>query len=338
MGWLSDGVLPALIGLVLILIVIYLFFGGLVRVVLMAGSTIFAVTDFGSNDGHRTHTLILLAAALVGMIAVSIYFSWGGGSTTWRARLLTFSLLAISLWIWIQSGAPWKLWVIGVGAVVFAIWGVLAWATPGARPRKVHVEAASVTQLLQWDAEVLQALYEATNGRKQIYVYLWQLQEYLDLSPGRVQIATERLVESGRVECSEDGNALALKRRGVEAVEQTHQGRKASSMGDTFHFHGNASGVFGSRNKVRDSTFTSSSESAEWVRAALVAADDLRSQVAPDTAAEVERIAEELRNAGDNTGLLRRAAKHAVTVATAIGEVGAPLLKAANEIIKALAG
>jgi hypothetical protein len=340
MSWLGNEGLSALIGLALVLGLIYLLFSGWLRGVLMLGSAVLVVVSFGRHEDWGIRVLALLVAGLAIMIGVSIYFSWRGGSTSWWVRTYIFCLAATSIWSWIQRGAPWMLWVFPIAAPILIAWVSVIVLTPGVhRAKDVEVEAVSVDDLLERDAMFLKGLYDATNGRMDIYITPRQLQQLIGLASDHMQIAAGRLMNSGSIEWDDEVGGFVLKRRGIESVERMHREKKrAAPVGDTFHFHSNASGVFGSHNRVRDSKFQSSGVSAELLQAALFAADDLRGRVAPEIAEVVEVASHELRDAGTDESRLRRAAKRAAQIAQTVGEVGVPLLRAANEILKALPG
>lgn len=341
MRWLGNEGLSALIGLALVLGLIYLLSYGWIRGVLALGSAAFVAVAFGRHEDYGLRILMLLAVGLAIMISISIYYSWGGGSTSWWVRAYTFCLIVTSLWAWIQRNAPWKIWVIPIAATVLIAWVYVVTSAPGAGMAEefVEVEAIPVDKLLERDATLLQGMYDATNGRSGIHVYPQQLRQWVKLAPEHMQIAAERLVHNGSIEWDDEAGGFVLERKGIEFVERLHRNKKrAPPMSNAFHFHGSASGVFGSHNKVRGNTFRSSGAPAEWVQAALAAAIDLHGRVTPGIADEIEQAHDELREAGADESRLRRAAGRMAKIAEAVGEVGAPLLRAANEILKALPG
>src|SRR5207248_2465521 len=188
-----------------------------------------------------------------------------GGSSSWWVRAFIVGFAATSTWIWIERGAPWKLWVIPGAAVGVLGWLYVVVTTPGVRPEVVEVEATPAATLIKRDQLLLQALYDATNGRPGIYVAPEQLGANLQLTGEQAQVAVERLLHAGRIEWDEDAG-FAIKRKGVESVERLHRDRRRKpSVSEThnYNFHGNASGVFGSHNTVRGNTFRSDGIPAE---------------------------------------------------------------------------
>jgi hypothetical protein len=142
-------------------------------------------------------------------------------------------------------------------------------------------------------------------------------------------VRDRRAVEVGLRRSARDGESVERSRRKQE---------RRKHVGDTFHFHGNANGVFGCHNTVSGNSFHSSGVADAWVLAALTAALDLSGRVGTDVAGVIQDAHDELQRAGNDGGRIRRAAGKLASLAEAVGDVGVPLLRAANEILRAIPG
>jgi hypothetical protein len=341
MEWLDSQGLSALVGLGLIFGVLYLTTETWLRGILMLSVLAFVAVPFAQGGDYGIRILLVTVAGAAALIGMSVYFAWDGGWTAWHVKFAIAGLAAVSVWMWLQRDAPWKVWVLPVTLLVVAGWLYVVLMAPGEfldediendTPDVVDVEHTPISTLLKRDAVFLQGLYDATNGRPDIYVSPWDLLEDLRLTSHQAEVAADRLARSGSIHVIDSG--IALKRKGAQAVEHSHrEKRKRPPVSNTFNFHGNPSGVFGSHNKVRNNTFQPGVP-LELVQAALAAAAELRGHVAPDHARDIELAEADILDAGADQGRIRRGARQMAEVAGAVGEVGAPLLRAAIEILR----
>jgi hypothetical protein len=343
MRWLANEGLSALVAFALVIGMLYVVTDTWVRGVLMLTALAFVAVPFAQDEDYAIRVLILAVAALAYLVGVSVYYAWDDGWTAWHVKAFIVALTAASAWIWIQREAPWKLWVIPAVVLVAAGWLYVRIATPGAfaendvAPEVIDIEHTPIRTLLRRDAIFLQAVYDATNGRPEIYVAAWELLDNVRLSPEQAEVAADRLCRNGSIRLDEHG--IALKRKGVDAVERSHrEKRKREPVTNTFNFHGNPSGVFGSHNTVRGNVFRSDAVPADLLQAALSAAVELRDQLTPARAREIELAVADLQETGADEGRLRRGARRMAEVAGAVGEIGAPLLRTATEILRLLPG
>jgi hypothetical protein len=286
MSWVGGQGLSATTGFVLVFGAILLLTDSWLRGLLTLGSLAFIGLPFAHGRDYGLRILTLVAVTLAMLICLSIFYSWSGGWIAWWVKAFIIGLIAVAAWSWIQRDAPWKLWVIPASAAVLLIWIYVVVAAPGADrgdeayDEVVPVRMISTPKLLKRDDIFLQALYDATNGRPGVFVQLDDLWEYLQLTEYQAQVAADRLHRSDSIET--DGLGIALKRRGVDAIERQHRDRKRRGpMSNTFNFQGNASGVFGSNNRVQGGSFHAGSVPVALVQAALAAAVELRSRVTP---------------------------------------------------------
>lgn len=109
--------------------------------------------------------------------------------------------------------------------------------------------------------------------------------------------------------------------------------------GDTFNFGpGNPSGIFGSNTKNEENTFISSNVPPEMLGEVLRQAAAVRARVPADQQAELAEAEADVREAGTDQNRQRRGAERLASIARSIGEVGAPLLKAATDLIRVFTG
>jgi hypothetical protein len=329
------------VGMALVVSLCWLVFDSFFFKLLTLAAVIYVVVTVGQHGDYGVRVLQLVAISVVTLIGNSIRLSLSGYASPGLARLYLFGLSGVACWLWFQRGAPWKIWVLPIGAVVLVVWMIAVIRGPGdwSDTGVVSVEDATVDELLERDDKVLSALYEATNGRSDIHVHVDTLRELVELSDDQLSVATDRLVERSYVEWLDDVHGFVLKRKGIDSVERSRRKQeRRNRMGDTFHFHGNPSGVFGSRNTVSGNLFHSSGVTEAWVSAALAAALDLRGRVGSDVAAEIQDAHDELQRAGEDGGRITRAAKKLASLAEAVGDVGVPLLRATNEILRMIPG
>lgn len=337
MSLLGNQVLSALVGLVFVFGLLYLMPGYWIRGVLVIAAVAFILSSLAQHRDYHRSVLILAASELTVLTGISIFWTWTGYRANWLMKLFIAALAFTSLWIWLQRGAPSKILVIPTVMVVASVWIYALIAAPVGDGNEdgdgfVHVDSTPIATLIKRDTAFLRALYDATNGRPGIFVGSWELREVVNLTIQQADVAADRLMHTGQIEWDE-GSGYALKRKGVEAIERLYREKKRRpSVTNTFNFHGNASGVFGSRNKVQGSSFHSGTP--ELVQDMLSAAADLRRQVTPAVACEIDEAGDEVRLAGNDKSRLRSAARRMAQIAAAVGEVGAPLLRMTDEVLK----
>jgi len=265
------------------------------------------------------------------------------GYVTTGVFKLTFGLLVLSAaWIWIQRGANSKLWVAAASIGVVILWrittniGRFAAATE-ADSRYQAASEVTPQLLLKRDEALLQAIYKVAHGCPGAFVAARDIAPFLQLSGREAEVAVHRLTDSGKIEENEYGYALSQK--GVQAYERQHvNGKRKSPVSNIFNFNGSASGVFGSGNEVYGNKFTSGVLPDGLLDKLLSTAVQVRAEATGPQVRQIDAALADIRAAGDNPEPLRRGVQRLVRAAGALGEIGAPLLRVAAEVIAALPG
>lgn len=108
-------------------------------------------------------------------------------------------------------------------------------------------------------------------------------------------------------------------------------------QGDSFRFHGNASGVFGSNSRVENSTFNSvNSKVSEELQNLLDALAALQEKLPYEDRWAVDDALEELETSTGDAGRMKTALSKIAGVATLAGDVGAPVVEAVRKLLSAL--
>lgn len=337
MTWWASQPLSASTGAVVVSIAIVVLTYSWVRGVLFLGSIAFIAVPLARDGDYAGRVLTLVTVSALACLAYALASLWL--DLEWGTLAGFFSVVStlVAGWIWIQRGAHSKLTV----ALVFA--GIILISLVARSIGSTHTfpehepDDAPIKVLLDRDSVFLEGLYKAASGRRDVSVAVGMLASYVELNASQAIFAAERLLGRGQINWDEDG--ISLTRSGVETVERSHRSdRRKHPVSNTFNFHANSSGVFGSGNVVSGNEFTAAGVPADLLQAALAQAHELRSRVAPIQAQDIAEAERDIREAGPDQGRLRRGARRLAYVATAVGEAGGPLLRAANEIIAALPG
>lgn len=288
------------------------------------------------HEDYGQRVLWLTLLALLVLIGVSAFYAWSGGWTSGEVKLYIVGLIGVSLWIWIQRGAPAIVWVIIATVLACGIWLAIVIIEPGVPT--VFTERTPLETLLERDKVLLEAIYEATNGRRGIHFWPHQLVENTSLTHDQVEVAGARLVDSQCLEW-DDSLGYALLRRGIDAVEREHLSTRmgSRSVNNTFNFHGNTSGVFGSHNSVRGNTFTSAGipdgKADDLLRFAQAAVGWLPSAEGRELTALATELAHQQQPSSKARASLRRISE----IAKVAGEAGVPLVRLVDELMRAFA-
>ncbi|AGL16095.1 hypothetical protein L083_2585 [Actinoplanes sp. N902-109] len=89
---------------------------------------------------------------------------------------------------------------------------------------------------------------------------------------------------------------------------------------------------------MRGNKFTSHGVSPELIEKTLAAAAELRTRVPHSQAEEIDTAALDVRAGVEDSDRLARGSRRLAQIATSVGEVGAPLLKATTDLISAIMG
>ncbi|RAO47221.1 hypothetical protein GAR06_02488 [Micromonospora saelicesensis] len=343
MGLLTSQPLSATIGLALVLFLVWALAGydWLAGVLLLVAIAYVAVPFTNGGD--------YVARILVEQLAVAL-FLYGRGLkivvtgyvTTGKFRSIIGILVLSAAWIWIQRGADYRLWVAAVLVGTVVIWRIAATVGRSLTDAEADFQyqaAAEVTPeaLIKRDEALLEAIYKVAHGRAGRFVAARDIGPFLSLSGHEAEVAVHRLIDSGKIEENEYG--YALKRKGVEAYERQHaHGRRRSPVSNIFNFHGSASGVFGSGNDVYGNKFTSGVLPEGLLDRLISTASQVRAEATEPQARRIDAAVAELRGAGDNPERLRNGVQRLRQIAGTLGDVGAPLLRVAAEVISALPG
>jgi hypothetical protein len=278
---------------------------------------------------------VLLLSVTVAVLALSYLVRdlWMRPARIRRDAVITMICLAPVVWTWLESGAPLRLPVLValLGSLIFA---VSVWMY--GRHRQSHDErdaAQPVPDLPDLDLLFLKGLHRAADGRVGRTVPAHDLIEYVDLPIDLLTRTAERLLHYQYVE--EDGGMYSLRREGMHVVESSY-GRIPVS--DQINIYGNVSGVVGRQNEVKNNTFNSTNVSPDLIAAIVAHADRLRPHLSDDQQTILDYAVEDVRDEDGNVTRRRRGAERLAAVAEAAGEVGAPLLRAAGEVARNLAG
>ncbi|SBT45291.1 hypothetical protein GA0070611_2974 [Micromonospora auratinigra] len=343
MGLLASQPLSAAIGLALVLFLVwflpgYDWLGGVLLLIAIA----YVAVPFTSGGDYVSHIMAEQAAVMLFLIGRGIKIRVTGYVTSGAFRAILGALMLSALWVWIQRGAPFKLWVAATLVVVVVLWRVAAnvgSSLSAAEADFQYQAAAEVTPeaLMKRDEALLQAIYKVAHGRAGRFVAARDIAPFLQLSGYEAEVAAHRLIDSGKIEENEYG--YALKQRGVEAYERQHaNGKRRSPVSNIFNFHGSASGVFGSGNDVHGNKFTSGVLPDGLLDRLISTAVQVRAEAAEHQARRIDAAVVDLRGAGDSPERLRRGAQRLVQIAGTLGDIGVPLLKVAAEVMSALPG
>ncbi|MFG1846327.1 hypothetical protein [Micromonospora carbonacea] len=341
MALLASQPLSAAIGLALVLFLIWLFvdYEWLAGILLLIALAYVAV-PFVKGGDYVARVLFEQVVVMLFLVVRSLWFALTSYVSSGMSRFF-FSLLVITAaWIWIQRGASSKLWVAVAVLGVVALWRIavkIGRSGAEAEADFRYQAAAEVTPqaLLKRDEALLGAIYKVAHGRAGKFVAARDIAPFLELSGREAEVAVHRLIDSGKIEENEYGYALS--RRGVEAFERQHAvGKWRSPVSNIFNFHGNASGVFGSDNKVYGNKFTSGVLPDDLLEKLLSAALQARAEAGELQARQIDAAVAEVQAAGDNPDRLRRGVQRLARLAGTLGEIGAPLLRVAAEVITIL--
>ncbi|SCG14994.1 hypothetical protein GA0070610_1221 [Micromonospora echinofusca] len=343
MGLLASQPLSAAIGLALVLFLVwflpgYDWLGG----VLLLIATAYVAVPFTSGGDYVTHIMAEQIAVILFLFGRGMKIRLTGYVTSGVFRAILGISILSALWIWIQRGAPFKLWVAAASVVVVILWRIAA--NVGSSLNDVeadfHYEAAAeVTPeaLMKRDEALLQAIYKVAHGCAGRFVAARDIAPFLQLSGHEAEVAVHRLIGSEKIEENEYG--YALKRKGVEAYERQHaNGKRRSTVSNIFNFHGSASGVFGSGNDVYGNKFTSGVLPDGLLDRLISTAAQVRVEATEPQARRIDAAVVDLRGAGDNPERLRSGAQRLVQIAATLGDIGVPLLRVAAEVMSALPG
>jgi hypothetical protein len=254
-----------------------------------------------------------------------------------RDAVLALLCLACATWLWVLGGAPARLPTL-IGLFLVLCFAGVAWTVSGRRaPRTRPARGDPTTRNVDEELRFLTALHRATSGQVGRRVAVQDLVEFVKLSTTQAVAAAERLLSKNYIE--EADGSYALRREGAAVVDKSHGGEAAMPSGDTFNFGpGNPSGIFGSNTKNEENTFISSNVPPEMLGEVLRQAAAVRARVPADQQAELAEAEADVREAGTDQNRQRRGAERLASIARSIGEVGAPLLKAATDLIRVFTG
>ncbi|MEU7998601.1 hypothetical protein AB0B83_25180 [Micromonospora sp. NPDC049060] len=341
MALLASQPLSAAIGLALVLFVIWVFvdhewLSGILLLIALAYVTV----PFVRDSDYVARILLEQVVVILFLMGRSLVFAWTGYVASGVSRFLFSLLVIVAAWIWIQRGAGSKLWVAVALLGVVVLWRIAVNAGRSEAEVQANFQyqtAAEVTPqaLLKRDEALLGAVYKVAHGRAGKFVAARDIAAFLELSGQEAEVAVHRLIDSGKIEENEYGSALS--RRGIEAFERRHAaGKWRSPVSNIFNFHGNASGVFGSDNKIYGNKFTSGVLSDGLLEKLLAAAVQARAEAAGPQARQIDAAVAEVQAAGDDPDRLRRGVQRLARIAGTLGEIGAPLLRVATEVITVL--
>ncbi|MEU5552764.1 hypothetical protein ABZ738_23605 [Micromonospora sp. NPDC047793] len=343
MGLLASQPLSAAIGLVLVLFLVWALAGhewlaGILSLIAIA----YVAVPFTKGGDYVARILVEQIIVILFIVGTGIKIVLSGYVTSGIFRFTLGLSMLSAAWIWIQRGAEYKLWVSAALLGVFASWRIAARIGRSAAMAEADFQyqaAAEVTPqaLMKRDEALLQAIYKVAHGRAGRFVAARDIAPFLQLSGHEAEVAAHRLIDSGKIE--EDDYGYALTRTGVEAYERLQlNGKRRSPVSNIFNFHGSASGVFGSGNDVYGNKFTSSVLPDGLLDELMSAAAQVRAEATESQARRIDAAIADLRVAGDNPERLKRGVQRLVQIAGTLGDIGAPLLRVASEVISALPG
>lgn len=294
-----------------------------------------AVIPLVRGDDFPVPAFWLTVAALVVCVA---YLAVDIGRSPARVRrdaTLTIVCTLGAIWLWVRIGAPVRL-PAAVGFFLVPCFAIVAWTLSGHRAagKGAGRDGDLADQMVTRDRRFLEALYNATHGEVGRRVPVQDLIDYVELPTDQAIVAAERLLSKKYIE--EVDGTYALRRAGAETMENKHGGVTTVTSGDTFKFKGNPVGVFGSKNKVSGNTFTSNNAPVELIQELLTQSAAVREHVPAEQHDELVEAESEVREGSNDPGRLRRGAERLASIAKSIGEVGAPLLRAATDLIHAV--
>lgn len=292
-----------------------------------------AVVPLIRGEDFPLGALWLVAAGLLLGAAYAAVDLGRAPSRVPRDVVLTLVCAACTAWLWVLFGAPVRLPTLA-GLFLVVCFAFVAWTLSG---RRVSASRAADGYLTERDVDddnrFLAALHRATNGEVGRRVAVQDLVDYVKLPTGQAVAAAERLLSKRYIE--EVDGSYALRREGAVIVDSSHGGFAPVTSGDTFNI-GNAQGIFGgSGNKNTGNTFTQNNAPIELITELLKQSGAVRGQVPAEQQAELAEAEADVREGGKDPGRLRRGAEKLASIAKSIGEVGAPLLKAATDLINA---
>ena len=248
-----------------------------------------------------------------------------------RDAILTLVCLACTTWLWVLSGAPVRLLTLA-GLFLVACFALVAWTLSGRRAaglRSGGPDSESPESMVARDKQFLAGLYKAAKGEVGRGIPVQDLIYYLGLPTDQVALAAERLLDRRQIE--EIDGSYALRHEGAVAVEPG----TGVSVKSEWTFNAPVSGVVGPDNKVTGSTFTQNNAPTELIAELLKQAGAVRAQVPAERQAELAEAEADVQAGAKDPGRLRRGAEKLASIAKSIGEVGAPLLKAATDLVNA---
>ena len=291
--------------------------------------------------GHNSAERILPVAALTtaGLVATLVVDLVRRPARISRDAVLTIvSDIPLCL-IWLQIGAPFRLAAIILLVCVPAFAGFSLVYRRHMTTGDGNDETRSIRMLIARDSEFLEGLYHATSGQVGRSIPTYELIRYLKLPVDQAIVAGERLLANGYIE--ENGGTYALRPEGLRLVEDQYRSARGVTMvnsGDNFTFNSPATGVFGRQNQVTGNTFASQNVSPDLINAVLSQAATLKAQLPGEQQAAIANAVEDIQGANGDEAKLGSGAGRLIAIAKAAGEIGAPLVRVAGELIKAIAG
>ncbi|WP_157408322.1 hypothetical protein [Actinoplanes sp. N902-109] len=342
MGLLASEPLAATVGFALVLLAIATFtrywFTGVMLIVAIA----YVAVPYTRGGDYVSRILFEQVLLIFFMIARALHIAWTGYATRAHFKVALAATVALTAWTWILRGSPHKISVFVSVVIAIAFWRLaksFGRAVLAAENTSQQQKASTITAeaLIKRDHAFLEAIYKVTQGCPGKYVTARQISPLLNISRAEAEVATHRLESSGLLEENEYGYALTP--RGVQSYEiRSVNEKRRSPVSNIFNFHGSASGVFGSGNDVRGNKFTSHGVSPELIEKTLAAAAELRTRVPHSQAEEIDTAALDVRAGVEDSDRLARGSRRLAQIATSVGEVGAPLLKATTDLISAIMG
>ena len=250
-----------------------------------------------------------------------------------RDAVLTLVCAACTAWLWVLIGAPVRLPTL-LGLFLAVCFAVVAWTLSGHRaagagPGDPREESPEL--IVARDMQFLRGLHKAADGEIGRRIPVQDLIYHIRLPTDQIALAAERLLRRRQIE--EIDGSYALRHEGAVAVEP----RTGGSVTTNWHINAPVSGVVGPDNTVTGNTFTQHNAPAELIAELLKQAGALRTQLPAEQQTELADAEADVREGGSDPGRLRRGAEKLASIAKSIGEVGAPLLKAATDLVNAFA-
>jgi hypothetical protein len=248
-----------------------------------------------------------------------------------RDAILTLVCVACTTWLWVLFGAPVRLLTM-LGLFLAVCFAVVAWTLSGHRAaglRSGDPDSESPETLVDRDKTFLDGLYKAAEGEIGRRIPVQKLIDYIRLPTDQVAMAAERLLN--RKQIDEIDGSYALRHEGAAALERG----TGVLVKSEWTFNAPVSGVVGPDNTVTGSTFTQNNAPPELIAEVLKQAGAVRAQLPAERQAELAEAEADVQAGTNDPGRLRRGAERIASIAKSIGEIGAPLLKAATDLIHA---